>query len=66
MKFTDIVKLKILIVMFKARKNTFTIIYKNCLFLAENINLLEQKSELIENHFVFQLLAQNYGIFIII
>ena len=74
MKFIDIVKLKTLIFMFKASKNTLNnnillvciYIYKNCLFLAENIHLSGQKSELIENSFVFQLMAQNYGIIIIL
>ena len=39
MKFSDIVKLKTLIVMFKAIKNTFTNNIQKCLFLAENIHL---------------------------
>ena len=34
--------------------------------MAENIHLSEKKLELIENHFIFQLLAQNYEIIIII
>ena len=50
----------------KQVKILLLITYINCLFLAENIHLSEKKLELIENHFVFQLLAQNYGIVIII
>ena len=65
MKFTDIFKLKTLIFMFKASKNTLTNNI-HCLFIAENINLSGKKLELIENRFVFQLLAKNYGIIIII
>ena len=66
MKFTDFVKLKTLIVMFKASKNNLTNNIQNCLFLAENIHLSRTKLELIENRFVFQLLTQNNGIIIII
>ena len=39
MKFTDIVKLKTLIVMFKQVQIILIIIYKNVLFLVENIHL---------------------------
>ena len=42
------------------------ITYNHCLFLAENIHLSGQKWEIIENRILFQLLAQYYGIIIII
>ena len=37
MKFSDIVKLKNLLIMFKTSKKLLIIKYKNCIFLAENI-----------------------------
>ena len=56
--------------MFKASKTYLQTTYKYFLFLAENINLSGNQEilELIENNFViiFQLLAQKYGIIIII
>ena len=42
MKFTEIVKLNTLNVMFKQVKILLLITYKNCLFLAENIHFQEK------------------------
>ena len=66
MKFTDIVKLKTVIVMFKACKNTITISIQQMFISGRKHTFIRKKLELIENRFVFQLLAQNYGIIIII
>ena len=66
MKFTDIVKLKTIIVMFKPSTNKLTYIIQKLFISGRKHEFIRKKLELIKNRFVFQLLAQNYGIIIII
>ena len=63
MKFTDIVKLKTLIVMFKVSKILLLIIY---IISGRKHTFIRTKIRTDRKSFLFQLLAQNYGIIIII